>query len=664
VLAVLALLLILAAEMFFSARLESQTFDEPAHLYAGYSYWLRSDFGINPEHPPLVKLVASVPLLIEKPKYPEPINVYFRLPSALGGLQLLALPGGDARLNHARAAVSIFIFLLALLLALASREMFGPATALFALTLFIFDPLLLAHGPLLGTDMGATCFIFATVYAFYRYVKQPSVVRLCVCGLAAGLALAAKHSAILIFPILIFLAAVEVALCQWGGESTASRPVQRPGRSALRLCAALVVISAVSVTILWAFYGFRYQARPAAGQIVPSTAEFLKTLNHPVEQHVIGFAERHHLLPEAYLYGFTDITVLSREGRAMFLFGKVYPAGRWFYFPAAFLIKSTIGFLLLLALLPFARVVWRSDSRREILFLLIPAVIYFGAAMTSKLNIGIRHIMPVMPFLILLAAAGAVSLARMSRPWAWAVSIILAFHVVSSLRAFPNYLPYSNEIFGGISKTHVVLSDSNVGWEGGLKALHSYIEQHNIRQCWFACSGPPDPAMFQISCKPLPSWITLFVDHGQLEPVPEQIDGPVFLSSEELTPSFWPPDEMNPYKQFVGMQPAHVVAGEVLEYDGTFAMNKVSAASHWILAYRLLNAHKFDDALSHAEKAVALDPDSLDAHETLAVAYAANHHPDDAMREYHIAQHIFDKVHPEFQNSENPPQNPLQPPSQ
>ena len=378
---------------------------------------------------------------------------------------MLSLPGGDARLNHARVAVSVFIFLLALLVVLAGREMFDPTTALFALTLFVFDPMLLANGPLLGTDLGATCLIFATVYAFYRYVKRPSITRLAVCAVAAGLALAAKHSAILIFPILIFLVAAEVVLWQPGGEATVSSSAQGRGRIALRLCAALVVVVAVSVTILWAFYGFRYATRPGGGQIVPPTAEFLKTLHHPVEAHVIGFAMRHHLLPEAYLYGFTDITILSREGRPMFLFGRLYPAGRWFYFPAAFLIKSSIGLLLLLALLPFARVVWRSESRREILFLLVPAVVYFGSATTSKLNIGIRHVLPVMPFLIVLAAAGAISLARMSRPWAWAVSIILAFHVVSSLRAFPDYLPYSNEIFGGKDNTHRVLADANVGWE-------------------------------------------------------------------------------------------------------------------------------------------------------------------------------------------------------
>src|ERR1035441_4304099 len=192
--AVALLFLIYGLEVFLSARLESQTFDEPAHLYAGYSYWLRSDFGLK------------------KPQCPEPGHSFFRGESSRDGARLLGTPGAGRLLNHARTAVSVFAFLLAVLLVVVAREMFGETVALFALTLFVFDPLLVAHGPLLGTDVGATCCIFATVYAFYRYLKRPSLVRLGVCAVAAGLSLAAKHSAIMVFPILMLLAATEVLL--------------------------------------------------------------------------------------------------------------------------------------------------------------------------------------------------------------------------------------------------------------------------------------------------------------------------------------------------------------------------------------------------------------------------------------------------------------------
>lgn len=655
--AVALLILIYGLELFLSARLESPTFDEPAHLYAGYSYWLRHDFGINPEHPPLVKLVASLPLLVNKPAYPAPGKIFFRGQSAMGGVQLLSGPGSGALLDHARVVVSIFALVLALLIALAGREMFGDIAALFALTLFVFDPLMVAHGPLIGTDIGATCCIFATVYLFYRYVKCPSMLRLGVCSVTAGLALAAKHSAILIAPVLVVLAIVEVAL-DWPVDGTNAQRYDSRRLLTLRMAGSLLTIVAVAVTILWAFYGFRYAARPGGAQMTPGTAAFLAGLHHPLEATAIGFAEKHHLLPEAYLFGLTDVTILSLDGRVMYLFGKMFPQGRWFYFPSAFLIKMTIGFMALLLLALFSKALWQRKQRREVLFLAIPPLLFLAAALTSKVNIGIRHILPVMPFLILLAAAGAISLAQRSGGWMWAVSILLGLHVVSSLHAFPNDMAYSNEFFGGPSKTYRVLADSNVGWGGGLKALKADLTRRHITDCWLAYSAPPDPAKFGIPCRILPTFFSTRFSRNQQE-VPERIQGPIFISSEEPAGSFWGPDEFNPYYEFASRKPSRVIAGEILEFDGTFDVKKIAAVSHFMEVSSLLQSGRTDDALGQAKEAVALDPGSIYAHEMLAEAYAAEHQRDNAAREYQVELQIYHAVPPAFLSMLSPPVNPL-----
>jgi hypothetical protein len=426
---------------------------------------------------------------------------------------------------------------------------------------------------------------------------------------------------------------------------------------AMRLSAASVAIALVAVTMLWAFYGFRYAARPNGNQIVPATAVFLKGLEQPLEARAIGFAEQHHLLPEAYLYGLTDVLTLSKTGRPMYLFGEKYPTGRWFYFPAALLIKSTLGLLLLLALLPFARGLWRGELRREVVFLILPPVVYFGIAMTSKMDIGIRHVLPIMPFLIVLAAAGAMALSRKSRGWAWTVGALVALHVGSSLWAFPNYLPYSNEIFGGPNRTYRVLADSNVGWGGGLKAMHASLETRNITQCWFGYSALPDPASFQIPCKRLPTFFSRLTGMAQ-QSVPEQIEGPVFVSSEDIAGSYWGSDTMSPYRGFAKLRPSQVIAGEILEYDGTFTVRPVAAVSEVIVAGTLMRQGNTSEAVSHAEKAVALDPESLYAHETLSKAYTANHQDDAATREYLAAEHLFEAVPPGFQANVAPPEKP------
>lgn len=652
--AALILLLILQAQLLLSVRQESQTFDESAHLYAGYSYLKRGDFGINPEHPPLVKLVAAIPLLPLRLPVPPPPPIYFRAASAVGGLQLLYSHDADALLFRARAVTTFFTLSLALLVFLAGYEMFGAGAGLFALALFVFEPNILANGALVTTDMGASCLVFATVYAFYRYCKKPSVLRLAVCCLAAGLALAAKHSTVLLLPIFLVLAATEIVRPR--GSETAL-PETR-GRQTLRLLGFMAIVTVISVTILWAFYGFRYAARPSGQQITPPTAAYVQSLKYPVEAGAIGFLERRRWLPEAYLYGLTDIVMLSREGRPAFLLGHLYPTGRWFYFPAVFVIKSTLGFMILLAFVVAARGIWRREYRRELFFLVVPPAIWFAVSMTSKLAIGLRHILPIYPFLIVLAGGAAWMLSRQSRRWAYVVTIFLALHIVSSLWAFPNYLPYSNEAFGGPSRSYRVVSDANVGWEGGLKAMQSYINSRHITHCWFAFDGPNDPAYYRIPCSPMPTLFSWLLRHPQ-GVVPEKIEGPVFIGSNEMTGFDWGPDDMNPYNQFVNRRPSAVLQGEILEYDGSFQVNEVSALSHFVVAEHLLGQKQLDAALVEYKLAEQIDPEAILTHEMLASLYAQMKQPDDAMREYQSAMHTYQTVHPDFQKLNDPPQNPL-----
>jgi 4-amino-4-deoxy-L-arabinose transferase-like glycosyltransferase len=658
--AVATLLVTFGAELFFSIRQESQTFDESAHIYAGYSYWKHADFGINPEHPPLVKLIATLPLLPLRLNVQPPPNIYFRGASAVGGIQFLYSQNADALLFRARIAASTFALALALLVFASGYEMFGAGTAFLALVLVVFEPNILAHGALVTTDTAVACCLFAAVYTFYRYVKGSSILRLVVCGIATGLALAAKHSGLLIFPTLVTLAAIEIVWRRPGPESDNHQKAraETQGRQTLRLLGALATITAISVTVLWAFYGFRYAARPGNMEITPPTAVFLESLHRPSEAGLIRFSERHHLLPESYLYGLTDVAILSHEGRPAFLLGRLYPQGRWFYFPAAFVIKSTLGFLLLLIFLIAAKGMLRAEVRRETLFLATPPVIFFSVAVASKLDIGLRHILPIYPFLIVLAAAGAWTLARQSRRWAYAVAVLFIFHVASSLRAYPNYLPYSNEIWGGPSNTYKVLADSNVGWEGGLKGVQKYLNSRQISRCWFAYDGPVDPDYYHIPCSPLPTLLS-FVFRRRQDPVPEEIQGPVLLGSQELTGFDLGPEDMNAYAQFSKLRPEAVLQGEVLVFNGSFNVPKVSAESHFILANSLLNRGHPDQALLEAKTAAALYPDFIFAHEMLAALYAKGQQPEQALREYQTALHIYQTVHPEFQKSNPAPENPL-----
>src|SRR4051812_25298406 len=197
---VVSLVLILGLQLALSVRRESQTWDEGDHIFAGYASWTRADFGLNPEHPPLLKLLATAPLLPASLKIPELQNRYFKEEAFLDGNEFLYRNDADAILSRTRMAAAVLTLLAALLVYAAAREMFGTGAAFVALALLAFEPNLLAHGALVTTDAGISCFMFATVYAFYRYVKSPSPWRLLLVGVCAGLALAVKHSGIFVFP--------------------------------------------------------------------------------------------------------------------------------------------------------------------------------------------------------------------------------------------------------------------------------------------------------------------------------------------------------------------------------------------------------------------------------------------------------------------------------
>src|SRR4029079_19380720 len=158
----------------------------------------------------LVKLVAAAPLLSLRLKGPERKDLFSKEEDFISATQFVSANNADQILFRTRMAASLFCIGLALLVLATAREMFGKTAALIALTLLVFEPNILAHGWEVTTDTGFSCLMLATVYALYRYVKQPSTKRLLVLGLAAGLALASKHSAILVFPILIVVATAEV----------------------------------------------------------------------------------------------------------------------------------------------------------------------------------------------------------------------------------------------------------------------------------------------------------------------------------------------------------------------------------------------------------------------------------------------------------------------
>src|SRR5882762_539208 len=609
VIGVAVLLSVMAAELALSARQQSQTFDEACHLFAGYRYWKNFDFGVNPEHPPLVKLVAAAPLL----RMPlRVLNVPigdFKAVEFSSGREFLYTNDASTLLWRSRLAVSLFTLALALCVFLVTNSLFGAGPAFLALLLFVFEPNFLAHGALVTTDVAATLGLFLGVSTFYFYLRKPSTLRLVATGIAAGLCLGAKHSGILLFPMLLVVALLDLPSFK---EAAKGQPNPGLAQWAVRRIASLFAIAFIAILLLFSCYAFRYAARPAALPTTPPLSEFVQRMN-PVPSAILLKTAHWHLLPESYLYGLADIA--APQVHPMSILGKTYPTAKWFYFPAVFLIKSTAAFLLFCALAPFCSALWRKPFRREVLLLLVPVAIYFALAMSSGINYGVRHLLPVYPFLIVLVGFAAWQLATQRRALAAVVALAVFVHVASSLRAYPNYIPYANEFWGSPANAHRVLADSNVDWGQGLIATKNYIDQHHVTNCWFAYFGSlvADASYYGIPCKPLPTSFA-YILQLPMPILPPQIDGPVFISATEISGTYWTADWANPYLPFQKIPPSALIANSILVYNGSVDISQVSALTHESAAVQFAHANLFDRALAEADFAASIAPNRALAH--------------------------------------------------
>ncbi len=595
---VLCLVVLQAVLALTTVHRESLTWDEGDHMFAAYMMWKTADYGLNPEHPPLVKLLAAVPILGETLWVPPLQGREFKQEAYLDGREWLAHnDGGSGRMVfRMRASAELLALGLSLMVFFAARAWFGDLAGLVALVLVVFDPSVLANSALVTTDIGVSLFFLATVFAFWRYAIHPTWSRLLVAGVVTGLLLATKHSGILVAPMLFLLIGYEI--------SFARREDRR--LVALRLLRGVAVMTVVSVVVLWAFYGFRYGARPAGLQLSTSLAKYASPLK-PFSQGVVMGVARLHLLPESYLMGLVDVKRMA-EFYPTFLFGKVLPHGRWYYFPAVILIKSTLGLLGLLVLAVVAVVTRRLKGQRELVYALVPPVAYLAIAMASGMNIGSRHLLPMYTFLFAVAGAGVAALSRVNRGWTVACAVLVGAHVVSSMLVFPAQMAYANEAWGGPDNLHNLLSDASVDWAQQLLQVKRWQDRHPNEECWFAYFAYPEiyPSTYGIRCHMLPTADSMGTDGAAL--IPPVIHGAVLISAGDLSGCEWPSSDVNPYRGFLPLKPEETIDHAVFVYRGQFDMHEVAALGRVQHSAALLTQGRVPEALALAQEARGLAP--------------------------------------------------------
>ena len=488
---------------------KSMTADEIAHLTAGHAYNTRGDYRLQPENGNLPQRLAALPLTLAGDPLPPTNLEIWRTADVWKYGHLFfyegSLPAGE-RLFLGRAMIALMSAATGLLVFFWSRARFGWGGGFLSLGLFVFCPTFLAHGALATSDVTMTFFFLAAVGAWWRHLESPGWQWATISGVTLGLSLVAKFSAVLLLPMLAMIGLV------WAwGES-------RPGgwrRPLLRLARSTAVHGVAAWAVIWCFYGFRFSA------FAPDLAEGA-TFNHgwgwlltgigwPAK--VIVWLRDGRILPEAWLHGLTFVLQFSRA-RGAFMSGEYGVTGWVMFFPWAFLIKTPLPLVLLLAggmfaglrqalTLPAGRA-WQ--KLRPLTPLAVLFVVYWATSLLSHLNIGHRHILPIYPVLFI-AAGWMGKWLDWRRPLAL-IGIVgaLGWHAGESMGARPHYLAYFNQIIGGPANGWRHLVDSSLDWGQDLPGLKRWLDAKAPGQpVYLSYFGTGDPAYEGIKATMMPS---------------------------------------------------------------------------------------------------------------------------------------------------------------
>lgn len=490
---------------------KSTTGDELAHITGGYNFNHWDDFRMHPENGILPQRWQTLPLVLSGVNYPSLAEDSWKKSDVwLLGYRFFYLSGNDhlRMLAAARAMNSLFGAATTFLVFFWARGLWGTLGAMVAAGFCAFCPTMLAHSGVATSDMCMALFFLLALGIYWRHLHDG---RWAIAGISTvvfGLAAVAKHSSLLLLPMVLVLVLVRLFHAEplRLGARIFSSWRERIGFVSV----SLLVHGLVVVASIWAFFGFRFSA---FNPILPA-GEF----TFPWEQMLsfggakaalIQFCRTWHLLPEGYLYGLAFV-LKHAESRGAFLDGEYSLFGWVLFFPKAFLYKTPPS--LLVGLTASATLLvsgLRKISAREwgkrlyrVAPLLTLFVIYWAVSLTSHLNIGHRHLLPIYPVLYLFCGAlgWAVTRAwRKSRATgtgvAVAVAALLTWHGAIAAAIYPNFLAYFSPIAGGPAEGYKHLVDSSLDWGQDLPGLKKWLtvnvrDQDPVYLSYFGTSEP------------------------------------------------------------------------------------------------------------------------------------------------------------------------------
>ncbi|HEX5215381.1 MAG TPA: tetratricopeptide repeat protein [Vicinamibacterales bacterium] len=521
---------VFAALRIYSYTQKSATFDEPLHLAAGYAAVAHADFRMDPTHPPLVRMWAALPLLVLGPPAIDLTAIDRITPDTwpnratpFASQFMYDRNDGDRLLYAGRFMIVLLGVATGVLIFCWTLEWLGFIPALFALAFYTMLPG--THAGLVTTDLGVSCFMFGAVYFLWRVCRAFTPWNLLGASLCPGLAVATKFSAVLLAPIFAVLLVVAV----W------RRPEFTWRRAGIVASASLVATFAV----IWIAYGFRYA--PSAN------GRWLYGADHlPMVQEHFGAAiplaqwiDARHLLPNAFTHGFL-LSLASVRLLPSFLSGQISQTGSFLYFPVAFVLKTPLALLALFAigltLLLVRR--WRTRDLAEAAWLLVPIAVVFGVAVLSRVNLGLRHVLPIYPFVLIVAATAVPWLLQLRRAGRVVLAMVTVFWAVQFGVAYPHTLAFFNPIVGA-EEAGTYLTDSNLDWGQDLKPLKVWMDERGVSRINLAYFGTADPDYYHINARRLPGAGLLDESHFEKPELPGYVAISATVQSGVYLPKRW-----------------------------------------------------------------------------------------------------------------------------
>lgn len=490
---------------FFSLFNDCWTFDETAHIASGYSYLSQQDFRLNPEHPPLIKDLAAAPLLFLNLNFPDEHSAWIQEGEPVWWLQFdfarqfLYESGNnpDQILLFARTPMILLFLFLAWFVFFWTKKLFGNKTALLSLFFIALSPTFLAHGRLVTTDIGAALGTLLAVYFWIKFLKKPSWKNIILASLILGISLLLKFSLLLLIPFL----GVVTLLYVW--------IYKKPFLKYIFLSVFVGLIALLFV--IWPIYQAHTFNYPVQQQVKDTVFRLNSTsVPEPIAQPILWMS--HQPILRSLAHYFTGVVmVLGRAGggNTTFFMGQMSATAWKSYFPVVYLIKIPLSFhiLTLLALILFLCSLFKRKTGtikkrlsnhfpETVMFVFL--VVYWTVSIRGNLNIGVRHLLPIFPFTIILVSRATVLWLKkpaLKIKYIF-VGLLLAWQIVAVIQIYPSFLAYFNELVGGPANGHKYVTDSNLDWGQDLRRLADFVEENNIDKIYLNYFGGGSPVYY------------------------------------------------------------------------------------------------------------------------------------------------------------------------